>query len=144
MEMNVKMEPFWRVVRFKNRYWVQLFDESGDYKTFTKSTNRPERKSDYLVVKSTEGSCYTIIYLAEKEQVAVPLFITQQFSIKGNMIRFSYCGQTFFWEPSMLSWSHQTPEHYKLDCGNIQTHVCCEGSKKAKLICAEAQKLGGF
>ena len=55
MDANVKIEPFWRVVRFKQQYWIQLFAENGAYRTLTKTTRKPVRIGDYLLVQASAG-----------------------------------------------------------------------------------------
>lgn len=145
MDANVKIEPFWRVVRFKQQYWIQLFAENGTYRTLTKTTRKPVRIGDYLLVQASAGKCMTVVYLDEKQAEAVPLFIAEQVDVCGGFIRIVRNGRVFFWEPSMRGWSHRTPERCMLDCGTgMQTYVCGEGSEKALRIFAEAQKLGGF
>ena len=67
MDANVKIEPFWRVVRFKQQYWIQLFAENGTYRTLTKTTRKPVRIGDYLLVQASAGKCMTVVYLDEKQ-----------------------------------------------------------------------------
>lgn len=121
------------------------FAENGAYRTLTKTTRKPVRIGDYLLVQASAGKCMTVVYLDEKQDEAVPLFIAEQVDVCGSFIRIVRNGRVFFWEPSMRGWSHRTPERCMLDCGaGMQTYVCCEGSEKALRIFAEAQKLGGF
>lgn len=109
MDANVKIEPFWRVVRFKQQYWIQLFAENGAYRTLTKTTRKPVRIGDYLLVQASAGKCMTVVYLDEKQDEAVPLFIAEQVDVCGSFIRIVRNGRVFFWEPSMRGWSHRTP-----------------------------------
>lgn len=106
MDANVKIEPFWRVVRFKQQYWIQLFAENGAYRTLTKTTRKPVRIGDYLLVQASAGKCMTVVYLDEKQDEAVPLFIAEQVDVCGSFIRIVRNGRVFFWEPSMRGWSH--------------------------------------
>ena len=136
MDANVKIEPFWRVVRFKQQYWIQLFAENGAYRTLTKTTRKPVRIGDYLLVQASAGKCMTVVYLDEKQDEAVPLFIAEQVDVCGGFIRIVRNGRVFFWEPSMRGWSHRTPERCMLDCGaGMQTYVAAKEAKGFADIC---------
>ena len=89
MDANVKIEPFWRVVRFKQQYWIQLFAENGAYRTLTKTTRKPVRIGDYLLVQASAGKCMTVVYLDEKQDEAVPLFIAEQVDVCAATARYS-------------------------------------------------------
>lgn len=91
MDANVKIEPFWRVVRFKQQYWIQLFAENGAYRTLTKTTRKPVRIGDYLLVQASAGKCMTVVYLDEKQDEAVPLFIAEQVDVWRRF--YPYCLQ---------------------------------------------------
>ena len=145
MDANVKIEPFWRIVRFKQQYWIQLFAENGTYRTLTKTTRKPVRIGDYLLVQASAGKCMTVVYLDEKQAEAVPLFIAEQVDVCGGFIRIVRNGRVFSGNPPCAAGATGRRNVVCLTAEpECRLMFAAKEAKKALRIFAEAQKLGGF
>lgn len=129
--------PYWRVVLFKSMYWIQFFCEKPDgfdgYETFTRSSVKPICKGSYLIIFN--GGKSLIVYLNDVDKVAVPLFVADKQEVYGRYLKFSYRGETYYWEPEMLNCPIGMEGYHILDtAAKMRTIVCMPGTEKYEQI----------